>query len=882
MSQGLEGREVLEASTPAGPPPPGRLRVFFGYAEGAGMRSALLDAALARHRAGDDVVLGAFDAKERADLRARLSHLEWVGGQAREADDDLDLEGALRRRPRVLLVVPLAHLNRPGARHRRRDQDVRELLCAGIDVWATIEVGEIASLSEPCARIMGSRVRDTVPDEMLDEADDVDLVDRPVDGVLGEGPPGTAGPGAPARAALVALREIALRRMADRLHERLGARGPGAAGETPARPAERLLVCVGPSPSSSRLVHTASRMASAMRAPWTAVHVRSRADREASTVEAVADHLRLAESLGADTHALDGADVAEELVHYARTHGITKLLIGKTGRTVRSTLLRGTVVDRVLALSDDIDVYVVRGTEGGDGPAAARPQRLGGRPYLATAAALAVATGLSFLFPQAPHADASRTLTYLLAVAYVAAMHGRGPAVVASFASVPLFNYLFTEPRFTFAVHDPQYLFTFAVMLVIGVLVSTLTARSREHAAAARLRERRTEALYHLGRQLAGVSGRRQILATAAEHLSAVLRTPVAFWLPAGQGTLTLAAPQASPAFEEPRTGAIARWVFQHRRLAGSGTDEHGDAEVLCLPIEGPDSVEGVLTLRREDPQRALAPDERRHLETLAAQVGMAIAGDRLTRRMHGALAEAEAEKLRSALLSSVSHDFRTPLAAISGTSSTLLLGGERIPKADRDELLQSIGLEADRLARLVDNLLHLTRIESGRFPLEAEWHVVEDLVGSALHRAAGRLAAHRVETHLAPSLPLIRVDGVLVEQAIVNLLENAARFSAPGTAVETSAAVQSDLLVLTVSDRGPGVPDDEKTRVFEKFYRGRSGPPGTPRGTGLGLAICHAVAALHGGSAWVEDRPSGGACFRLALPIEPQPPAIPTEDPAS
>jgi two-component system sensor histidine kinase KdpD len=417
--------------------------------------------------------------------------------------------------------------------------------------------------------------------------------------------------------------------------------------------------------------------------------------------------------------------------------------------------------------------------------------------------------------------------------------------------------------------------FTFAVMLVIALLVSTLTAHVREQSEAAQVRERRTESLYQLSRRLSATTGRQQIVDAAAEHIAAILQVETAILLPDEDGQLRFG-PRSSPALKaDASVLEAARRVHEHGRLAGAGAAAHSDASFLCLPLSSPDGIAGVVAVRSADPEACLSPERRRLLETIAAQVAMAIERDRLTERMHRALAQAEAEKLRSTLLSSVSHDFRTPLAVIAGASSSLIEAGGDLGEEARQELLQTIFDESDRLTRLVENLLHITRIESGQFPMKTEWHVVEDLVGSALTRLARRLSRHAVTTSLPDDLPLVLVDGVLIEQVLINLLDNAAKYSPEGSAIEVSAGFRGDRLVIEVADRGPGLPLEDKGRVFEKFYRGRQGSGAGVGGAGLGLAICQAVAALHRGSVRVEDRPGGGSRFCLAVPVEKQPPAI-------
>lgn len=798
-----------------------------------------------------------------------------------------DLDEVLRRRPDLLLLPGLADRNAPGVRHRRRHQDVRELLDAGIDVWSTLEVRHVEGLADVVERITGSRQADTVPDAVVDQAEEVELIDLPPEELLARtrrsgGPISRSGDTTEARpepAVLVALREIALRYAADRLNNQTMPQdgdAPHAGASWPT--VERLLVCVGPSPTSARVVRTASRMAHSLRARWTVVHVGATDNAADVRANRVSHHLQLAESLGAEAVVIPGGDVALELLEFARSHNITKIVIGKTGTRRWKLGFHRSLVERLIAASGEIDVYVIRGTEEGpdkvDSVARKAPVRL--RPYLASGAALLLGTGIAWAFDRLGFNEAELVSAYLLAVTVVAVRLGRGPAVFASFGAVLLFNFFFTSPRFTFEVHDTGYLFTFAVMLVIGLMISTLTARIRDHSIAARERERRTEQLCQLSQDLSATTGHLQIAHLAEGRLSGLLDREVAILLPGERGRLRPAGrgPVGLPWNQDLQ--AAAAWVYEHGRIAGAGTDTHADAPALCLPLSTPEGVVGVMAVRASDPDLLLYPDRRRLIETFAAQVALALQRNRLSEQVHRTLAEAENERLRNAVLSSVSHDFRTPLAAITGASSSLLDAGDRIDPGERTDLIVSIYEEADRLARLVDNLLHMTKLDSGQLQPRREWNVVEDIVGSALTRLGRQLAAREVTTRVARDLPLLDIDGVLVELVLTNLLDNAAKYSAPQAPIAVEAKMTGGWVEIAVADRGPGLTFEEKGRAFEKFYRGPARCEDGSRGAGLGLSICHAIIQLHGGRIHLEDRHDGGARFVVSLPIEVQPPPIP------
>ncbi|MBL8733189.1 MAG: sensor histidine kinase KdpD [Planctomycetes bacterium] len=861
------------APSPVRPAPRrGRLEVFLGYWAGVGRTRAMLTAVERRLPPEARVLFaGAPPPAAGAPPRRFVAVDDFLTG-------GLDLDRLRRARPDLVLVPDLARRNPPNARHRWRHQDVARLLDAGIDVWTTLEVRQIASLADVIEGVLGAPQLETVPDPLLAAAE-IELIDLPpaqlLDRCAREVAAATRAP-LPAMAALVALREIALRLVADRLTARSRAADDRARRHVGG---ERLLVCVGPSPSSARVVRAAGRMAASLAAPWFALHVTTGRPVTPAEQRAVAEHLRLAEQLGATTAVVAAEDVAGELVAFATQHGVTRIVLGMTGAVQRSWFGGGrSLVERVMATSGAIDVFVIRGGEPAAGEVTAAPPA--GRPWQPYALAglfLAGGTGLGLGFDALGVGEAEVVLGYLLVVAAVAAWLGRGPAIFASCASVLLFNFFFTTPRFTFEVHDPGDLFTLGVLLAISVFVSTLTARVREQSITARQRERRTEQLYELGQDLSASTGPLQIATAAGARLRALLGGEVGIVLADAHGRLRPVTGGDALPWDAP-TQELVRWVVEHGHMAGAGTETHAEAPFLAVPLVCPVGVVGVLLVRTAMPELLQLPDRRRLLENFAAQVALALQRERFAEQLHRTLAEAENERQRSAVLSTISHDFRTPLAAITGAASSLLDGGDRVPAEARDELLGSIRDEAGRLARLVDNLLQMTRIEAGRLNALREWHPVQDLVGSALTRVERQLAGREVTVAVPDELPLLRVDGVLFELVLVNLLDNAAKYSPATAPITVWAASDGAELRLAVADRGPGVDDADKHRVFEKFYRGAASRNDAVPGTGLGLAIAAAIVAQHGGELRAEDHAGGGACFVITLPIEAQPPAVPVE----
>ena len=871
------------------------LKIFFGYAAGVGKTYAMLAAARRARDDGRAVLVGYVEPHGRVETEALLDGLDALPNLAVEHRGvtlrEFDVDAALARPPALILVDELAHTNAPGCRHAKRWQDVEELLDAGFEVWTTLNVQHIDSLNDVVGRVTGVTVRETVPDRIFDLAAELELVDIAPQELVDRLRAGKVyGAEQAERAArsffqptnLMALREFALRHAARRVQTDVESARRARSVSEPWPTAERLLVCVGPSPTTARVIRTARRMAAALDAPWLAVAVEPIGGAGLpSAREQVAKHFRLAERLGAETVTLAGSDVAETVLAYARERNVTKVFIGKTRLAGWRRLARRTVVDTVLDQSGDIDVYVIQGREdAGSRPAgtSARPRPGDGwRPYLLTAAVLAVASLLAAGCARLGPGEANQVMVYLAAVALVAYRAGRWQAGVASLAAVLIFDFLFVPPVYTFAVTDTRYLPTFGVMLVIGLGIGTLTAQLRAQVAASRLREARTRALYQLGKQLSSVSGGVFLAAAAGRSVVELTGGEVAIYLGRGDDPPEVAFGAKSSIAGHPVSMPTARWVIDHDQVAGMGTDTLPNAAALFLPLTASQGTVGAIAIRAAEVSRLLDPDERRLLEACSAQLALALERDRLSLAASAAQVKAEAEEVRNALLSSVSHDLRTPLAVIAGASSSLL----RSPTFDADtrgQLLQTIADEADRLHRLLENILQMSRLELGESAAHKQWHLLEEIIGSACARTGATLAGRDVRVDLAPDLPLVLVDGLLLEQVFVNLFENAARHTPAGTPIRVDARLDGRRLRVVVADRGPGFPPGVAERVFEKFYRG-PGLAGRDHGSGLGLAICRAVAAAHGGTIVAANRPGGGAEFILTLPA-PEPPTVDLSEP--
>jgi two-component system sensor histidine kinase KdpD len=861
----------------------GKLKVFFGANPGVGKTYAMLEAAHEQQRDGVDVVIGVVETHGRPETEVLLEGLPVIPRRTVEyrgtAVQEFDLDAALARRPALILVDELAHTNAPGSRHAKRWQDVQELLKAGISVYTTINVQHLESLNDVVAQITGVKVRETVPDSALEKADDVELIDLPPDDLLQRLKDGKIYVPEQIQHAihnffrkgnLIALRELALRRTAERVDQQMEVyRRDHAVVQTwPA--GETIMVCVNMKPRGLRLVRAARQMAASLHAKWIAAYVQvpRHLRLPQSERDRVAQTLRLAEQLGAETVTLSGEHVAQEILAYARSRNVTKIIVGKPVRSWWKEGMFGSVVSDLVHKSGEIDIYVITGEAGEGRQLAARalaPTSKWSSYGLATLGVL-LSTALAWMmFPY--FGSANLVMVYLLEVVLVAVRYGRGPSVLASFLSVAAFDFFFVPPYLSFAVSDIQYLLTFAVMLAVALIISGLAVRIKDRAEVARYREKRTGVLYSMSRDLASHRGTAVLANVAAKHLREVFDGQVAIFLADADKRLQLQRGEQFFFEFDPKEAGVAQWVFEHRERAGLGSDTLPGASALYLPMVGAGGPIGVVAVRPEQVSRLLDPDQLHLLESLINQIALAIERTRLSEEAQRAHVQAETERTRNAILSSVSHDLRTPLATITGAASSLLHEGRQaVDLAGRRELARAIYDEAKRLDRLLKNLLDITRLEAGAVQLKREWHPLDEVVGAALARLEGRLREHKVETRLPSHLPLVRIDGVLIEQVLINLLENALRYAPSGSVIEVGASASDTVLTVEVSDRGPGLPPGEEHRVFEKFYRIETDREG---GVGLGLTICRGIIAAHGGQIWASNRPGGGAIFRFTLPLE-------------
>ena len=864
-----------------------RLKIFFGASAGVGKTYAMLLEAREKQHSGVGVLSGAVETHGRPETAALMEGIEPLPPRSIEyrgtALQEFNLDAALARHPGLLLLDELAHTNAPGSRHAKRWQDVEELLDAGIDVYTTLNVQHVDSLNDVVAQVTGVTVRETVPDSILDRADEIELVDLPPDDLMQRLREGKVYVPQQAERALkafftkgnlIALRELALRKTAERVDAQLEShrRLEGISKTWDVR--ERLQVCVSNFETGLGLVREARRMAASLRAEWFVVYVERPGELRSRAAERqkIVDLLSFAEELGAQTAILSGHRVSDELVAFARDRHVSRILIAKPTRPRWLEAIAGSLTSALIRSSREIDVYVVDAKKTGPDmqPAAVEAASTPLRNYLSAVVIVALSSAVAA--PMHGRFDLTNlVMVYLIGVLVTAMRFGRGPGVVASVLSVAAFDFFYVSPRLTFAVSDTQYLVTFAVMLGTALLVSTLAVRLREQAEEARRRESRTAALYALSRDLADTAGEVDLIEAAVARVRETFDCECLLLIPDGDGRVS---PRNAPRAIVPpdaRELAVAQWVFDNHQSAGRGTATLPSSRALYQPLETTRGPVGVLGVFAEDTRRLAAPDAMRLLETFAKQIALALERSQLSADAEHTRMSAESERLRNALLSSVSHDLRTPLAAITGAATTLLRADGTVDEATRRELLQSVADEARRLNRLLANLLEMTRVEAGGVNLRKEWQSIEEVVGAAVARVEDELAGRRLEMEIPRDLPLVAFDELSIQQVLINLLENAIKYAPPGAPITVRAEASPAEIVVEVMDRGPGIPAGDEERVFEKFYRAKR--EADPGGIGLGLAICRAIVTAHGGAMTVRPRPDGGSIFRFTLPRGPDAP---------
>ncbi len=863
----------------------GSLKIFFGSAPGVGKTYSMLQEARALLKTGADVVCGIVETHGRSETDALLEGIETISRKHIDyrgrTIEEFDLDAALSRKPEILLVDELAHTNAPGSRHKKRWQDVNELLSTGIDVFTTLNVQHIESLNDVVAQITGIPVRETVPDMVLQRADSLKLVDLSADELIQRMKEGKVYLPAQTRQALrfffrkgnlTALRELTLRQVAEQVDSEMKRYrlDKGVKGIWPAR--ERILVLVGPNPMGIRLIRSARRMAGALHAEWIVLHVESPGEHPLSQAKEriLSDHMKLAETLGAQTAVLSGVSVPDTILDFARERNISKIIVGKPTHPPWRDKIFGSLLEDVVRGSGDIDVYVITGdptTGSSDRSTPGERKRGRIRDWIYSLGMVAAITGSSLsLRPVLSIVDI--VMLFLLGIVLVARYSREAPSLVAIGLSVASMDYFFIPPINSFAVSDIRYLGTFAVMFIVGFVINRLTFRLRHQEEETRRREERTRVLYTLSRELSRLRSRKEVCQAALRHIDDHFEGETKILFFGTEAKTEIVSSSGSEPLTESEA-AVAQWVFSHQEKAGTGTDTLPDAEALYVPLNGPTRRIGVLRLRRD---KVLPPLDGRSfpfLENIGNLTGIGLERSLLEEEHVSALVENEKERIRNTLLSSVSHDLRTPLGVITGAASTLVSQSSSLSPDHRTELEWTIVKESRRLTRLIENVLGLTRLEAGVIVLNKNLISLEEIIGSALSRIGTQGSTHPVSVDLPP-LPLVEADELLVSQVVSNLLENAIQHTPTGTPVSIRAwseeGRKNPQIHVVVEDRGPGVPEEKERTIFAKLPEERERPSS---GLGLGLPLAKTILSLHGGSIWLENNPGSGVAFHFTLPSE-------------
>jgi len=865
----------------------GRLKIFLGAAPGVGKTYAMLEAARRRKSEGGEVLVGIVETHGRAETEAQIGDLEvlprlslpYKGHTLHE----FDLDAALSRRPALILVDELAHTNAVGARHPKRYQDVEELLAAGIDVYTTLNVQHLESLNDVVAKITRVRVRETLPDEVLERADEIELIDLTSQELIKRLREGKVYVEGQARRAvahffqpgnITALRELALRRVAERVDEQMldYMRQNAIVGPWPA--GERLIACIGGDADASAVVRATRRLADQLHAPWTAAHVEmpGHERRNESQRNNVAEALRLAEHLGGEAVVPPGRDLVDELLRYAQSRNVTQIVIGRRRTSLIRRMLGRSLVEALMHRSGEIAVHVVPLKPAARDRAWERLlPPLAWRPYLWPVLYVAAAVCFGIGFEQVMALPSPQPF-FFVAVLLAAVRHGLAASILASIVSFVAYNFFFIEPRHTLSVARPHEIIGLMLFLFAAVLVSGIAARARERAEDARRRVRTLGALYEFSRKLATAVGLDDLLWAACYQIASVAEGQ-AMALLQDKGDLRIAGSYPPEDDLDAGSWTAARWAFEKGEAAGFGTGTLPTLSWRFEPMRTSRGIVGVIGLRSTDGTTAANPERHRVIEALIDQTAVAVERHQLDHEIAEARVLASTEKLRHALLSSISHDLRTPLAAITGAVTSLKSFGTGYDPSVREDLMATIEEEAERLNRFVGNLLEMTRLEAGVLAPNRDWVSVDDLLAAAAARIRRSLERRRIRIDAGPGLPLLRIDFVLIEQVLFNLLDNAVKYSPDGSLILISAGVEGEMLVIRVTDQGRGIEAKDLPRIFDKFYRTGSGDSHIA-GTGLGLPVCKGIVEAHGGFIRAASpAPAGyGTVVTVLLPIEPAP----------
>jgi len=863
----------------------GKLKLFLGMAAGVGKTYAMLEIAQQLRSVGTDVVVGVVETHGRAETQALLDKLEVIPRREIEYHgtllQEMDLDAILVRHPQLVLVDELAHHNAPESRHLKRYQDVLEIMEAGINVYTTVNVQHFESRADVVRQITGIPVHETVPDTLLEVAGEIELIDLSPEDLrkrLAEGKVYTAERVEVAAnnffriGNLTALREMALRLTAEHVDHQLQDYMQVKHIAGPWKSGERLMVAVSPAQFSERLIRWTRRMAYNLEASWIAAHVESARQLSELEKEGLARNLALARKLGAEVVFANGENIADTLIRLARQRNVTQIVVGKPLRTRWDDFIRGSMVDRLIHNSGDIDIYMVTGDEPAHPGISRVPQfnlevHSNWQAYFLSGFVVALITLVDYiLLPYIGYQAVG--LIELFAVLLIAVYLGRGPALLAATLSALSWNYLFIEPRFTFEINRVQDVILFFLYFGIAAIAGNLTARLRDQEKRARAYAERTMALYTLTQEIAQALNMDEMLKTAVEQMGSVFDAAIAIILAEGSKLHPIAHPVSTLKLTE-KEYSVASWVFENSKPAGRFTDTLPMSDAHYVPLLTPNRTVGVLGIKPQKDMRFSA-DQEILIETFVGQVALMIEREMLDESAEQAARLRESEKLYNTLFNSISHELRTPIATITGAASSLYDEHTLTNPVVRNLLIQDIRDSADRLNRLVENLLDMSRLESGQLKLKLEWCDAGDIIGVAVKQMEKRLAKRSLIIRHDPETPLVQMDFVLIEQVLINLLDNACIYTPPNTPIEIHTQMMPGKLAISITDHGAGIPSESLEHIFEKFYRM---PGSASGGTGLGLSVSRGVVEAHGGRLTVENVVEAGARFTILLPASNPPP---------
>lgn len=850
----------------------GSLKIFFGACAGVGKTYAMLEEAQAKFKEGIDVVVGLVETHSRADTASMLEGLPQIPRKKIEHRGveilEFDLDATLARKPELLLLDELAHTNAPGSRHAKRWMDVEELLAKGIDIYTTLNVQHLESINDLVAKSSGIQVKETVPDVVFDQADHMVLVDVTTDELLHRLKCGKVYTAEIARknAAdnffkkrnLITLRELALRRTAERVDAQISIENTSSDNSREPMLSESIVVCVGHDSLSTRIIRHAKRSASRMKAPWFAVYVETGrhyrlGEKRRDTVER---NMQLAERMGATAIFLKGDNAVEEILNFAKARKVSRIVVGLRHRGWLRDILAGTLAEKLIRKSENIEINVITESSGNRNLRLLFPS-LSGKPSGFFYSTIMMVLCTFVLLPLRDKVDTTNlVMIYLITVMLVASRFGAWPSIFASVLGVGAFNFFFTAPYYTFNVYDARYHFTFAVMFIASVLIGSIASRLRLQAMFYRQKEQEIRHLFLLAKVLSSTRGHENMAAAAAKYVGGALNAEVVIWLPGGAHELHAVSNVNREITIRQET--VAKWAFDNGHSAGAGTNTLAATKGRYIPLKEEGivvGVMGVIPLKEEE----LQTEQLTMLEAFSTIIAISVQRATKSLEAEQSKIETEAEKLRNMLLQSISHDLRTPLVSISGLSSELL-EKEGLPRKVKP-MIKTIHDQSSRLSRIVKNILDITSLESGKIKLNKQPYFLEEIIGSSIRQLKNILPRNCIYTDIKVK-ELIEVDGLLIEQVFTNLIENAVKYNTnTPLAIYIAVDDKKDHIQVSVSDNGAGLTKGEEVKIFEKFHKG------IREGTGLGLPICKSVIEAHGGEIWAENRESGGARFVFTLP---------------